>query len=190
MTKPLARSPEGGSLEKPRKWCSKCGALPASGVRPRVAMLNGRQSVLTLPCSVEGCEGRVSLTGEEFVLLQKAHLVTHVGDALLTLRKVRNQSLVDMDSADDVQDRMTAARLARATAIDELRLADVAPAESTGPVVSFTQNFGVDPGDSIDRRLDAMFEGKGVIDISPGVKVAPGVPPPSPVEEEDDGGWA
>jgi hypothetical protein len=142
-----------------------------------------------LPCSREGCEGVVHLSGDEFRLLQAAGILAQTPHDLLAIRRVQNQALIDNETAEDPVARTMAGRLALAASKENLRNAGVALPEQSGPSVQINQTF-VEAGDSLDRELETMYrEEGGVIDAQVVRDTPPAQSPPpdsSPPGHDDD----
>ncbi len=176
-----------------RRWCSECGALPTSQVRPKVLTLFGSQIVYSLPCSVIGCPGEVRMTRGEFQALHVAGVVAETPFDLLAMRKIQNQALLIMDDEEeDAQSKVQAGKLALSVSKERLRMSGLVPREGEGAGVTVNvQQTVVEPGDSLDRRLTRMYEASRdgrTISVETLVRpAAEGVPPSS---VDDDFGFA
>lgn len=197
-----------GSAVVERGWCSECGSLPTpQSVRPKVYAMGVRGVVFEFPCSSDGCEGVVRLTGAQLIAFQQAGLIAKVPADLRAMERVQRRALKVLENADDDETRVQAGKLALSVARDRLKMAGMVP----GGTPSLTVNaenaqIVIDPGDSLDREMERMYreERTGerevpveVVEPTPRPKPSPTLPStPAPETEpapdiatDDPGGW-
>ncbi|HEU4395953.1 MAG TPA: hypothetical protein VFS92_10335 [Planctomycetota bacterium] len=202
------RKRKGEITDVGRRWCSICCSLPTpQSVRPKVVSLGKAGAMFEFPCSVEGCEGIVRLTGPELMAFQQAGMIAHVPADLRAMARVQNRALKLLETSDDDQTRVQAGKLVLSVARDRLKMAGMVPGGTPSLTVNAeTAQFVIDPGDSLDREMERMYREQRtgerevpveVVEPTPRPKPSPTLPstpaPETPAPDDfatdDPGGW-
>lgn len=165
--------------------CQKCGNTPAIHLRPLGQRILKGDVRMTFCCSTPGCDGVIEIAPAQVQILNRAGVIASTSHFLGNLEKVSARTLHLMEHAENECDQIGAARVALQVERNRLKMAGM---YDSGPKVLQQSNtfINFEPGDPIDRRLEAMARERAIpAEVVPSA-FPPDEPPIDPPEEPGD----